>query len=97
MPCVVVVVLEFCVRAGGYGCVEGPVHAIGAHINPQTTQTRAHAVQAMPYWIDDPSLRESIVASGSKKILEDEAGTVSTRGYLLLLVLWFVGLFKPQI
>lgn len=51
----------------------------------------------MPYWIDDPSLRESIVASGSKKILEDEAGTVSTRGYLLLLVLWFVGLFKPPI
>lgn len=22
-------------------------------------------VQAMPYWIDDPSLRESVIASGS--------------------------------
>ena len=31
-------------------------------------------VQAMPYWIDDPSLRESIQASGSEGILEPAGG-----------------------
>ena len=25
-------------------------------------------VQAMPYWIDDPSLRDSIIASGSEEV-----------------------------
>lgn len=47
-----------------------------------TPTPHAPTVQAMPYWIDDPSLRESIVASGSKKILEDEAGTVREESFV---------------
>lgn len=40
-------------------------------------------VQAMPYWIDDPSLRESIAASGSENILEPESGKKGGVGGML--------------
>eukprot|EP00624_Nannochloropsis_granulata_P006383 evm.model.NODE_47213_length_8085_cov_26.603340.1 len=40
-------------------------------------------VQAMPYWIDDPSLRESIAASGSEAILEPEGGKKGGMGGML--------------